>query len=81
MFDYSPGFGGLRMALSFAMMINVSMLIGLTQGDTARDALNGLRTIKYAAAEIKQHEPEMRRFEWQMRNLDKITSGKSALFD
>lgn len=70
------GLGGFKLILSLAFMINTSMLIGLTQGDAAKSAIQNLRQVQQAASEIKKHEQEMRHAEWQLRHIDQIADAR-----
>lgn len=74
---YDSSFGSMKVALSLAMMINISMLVGLTQRDNAHELLGDIRTMRKAAAEIKKYDPELQRWEREMRNVD-YNAGKSA---
>jgi len=73
---HDHGTGGLKLILSFALMINMSMLVGLTQGDAAKSAFGKLRQMQQASAEIKKHEAEMRRIEWQLHHVDQLADAR-----
>ncbi|TAH32338.1 MAG: hypothetical protein EYC62_09405 [Alphaproteobacteria bacterium] len=71
---YDYGFGSWKLALSLAMMINISMLVGLTQRDSMFELFSDLRTIRKAAVEIKKHEPDAIRWHNELANVDKIAT-------
>ncbi len=69
---YEYGFGSWKLALSLAMMINISMLVGLTQRDSMHELFSDMRTIRKAAVEIKKHEAEVNHWQQQMANFNEL---------
>ncbi len=65
-----PGSGALKFALSLGMMINMSLLLGLTQKDMGDQIMDNIRTIHKSAAIIKKNESFVKSAYKQLAEID-----------
>lgn len=70
----------MKFILSLALMINMSMLVGLTQKSAAQTAVENIRSARQAATQLQSALPELRQAERQIAEMQREASGDLAAF-